>query len=338
MFRQQSINHPSDGWQHLPEGWKSTVRMLDQALIGSALFVSSPAKGCKWRDVLTTHLCNWWYPPKLVHTARPNPAAYFAQHLFLCMPRNMWLMRVTCPNCRSHKELWSRGLDNRVRRVIDVTDVYYMAAEYMDCRSCKETKDKTDRMEMSLMVCPCSGVQTHVCGQSCVLLWSNQSCDLDHTRLRSYHATWVTVWRQDHSGDSELYCLRCTSSGNGDGYEAVFRTLCQWPVWTERCLVWEGQVSRCRENGTNTSKWVDDEEAEGNRNEPVLLDEFPQASVILVLHAASRFTYAKFIPGNVTHFFKHRMTGPVTTLISDMDDNVDNFPNITCELVTRHPG
>ena len=51
----------------------------------------------------------------------------------------MWLMRVTCPNCGSDEELRSKGLYRRVRRVIDVTDVYYLAAEYMDCRSCKGT-------------------------------------------------------------------------------------------------------------------------------------------------------------------------------------------------------
>ena len=48
-------------------------------------------------------------------------------------------MRVTCPNCGSDEELRSKGLYRRVRRVIDVTDVYYLAAKYMDCRSCKGT-------------------------------------------------------------------------------------------------------------------------------------------------------------------------------------------------------
>ena len=114
------------------------MRVLDQAWIGRALFVSGPAKG-KARDVLTTNLANWWHPPRLVHTARPPLAAYFARRLFLWMPRKMWHMRVTCPNCGSDEELRSKGLYRRVRRVIDVTNVYYLAAEYMDCRSCKGT-------------------------------------------------------------------------------------------------------------------------------------------------------------------------------------------------------
>ncbi|KAK2190170.1 hypothetical protein NP493_87g02041 [Ridgeia piscesae] len=33
----------------------------------------------------------------------------------------------------------SKGLYNRVRRVFDVTDIYYLAAEYMDCRSSRGT-------------------------------------------------------------------------------------------------------------------------------------------------------------------------------------------------------
>ena len=33
----------------------------------------------------------------------------------------------------------SKGLYNRVRRVVDVTDIYYLAAEYMDCRSSRGT-------------------------------------------------------------------------------------------------------------------------------------------------------------------------------------------------------
>ncbi|KAK2190169.1 hypothetical protein NP493_87g02040 [Ridgeia piscesae] len=33
----------------------------------------------------------------------------------------------------------SKGLYNRVRRVVNVTDIYYLAAEYMDCRSSRGT-------------------------------------------------------------------------------------------------------------------------------------------------------------------------------------------------------
>ena len=42
-------------------------------------------------------------------------------------------------NCGTNEELWSKGLYKRVRSVVDVTDVYYLVAEYMDCRSCQGT-------------------------------------------------------------------------------------------------------------------------------------------------------------------------------------------------------
>ncbi|KAI0218015.1 hypothetical protein LSAT2_030251, partial [Lamellibrachia satsuma] len=41
---------------------------------------------------------------------------------------------------------------------------------------------------------------------------------------------------------------------------------------------------------------------------------------------------------NMAHFFKQRMTNPVTALMNEMDENDDNFPSIGCELVTRYPG
>ncbi|KAK2143968.1 hypothetical protein NP493_4354g00007 [Ridgeia piscesae] len=43
------------------------------------------------------------------------------------------------PMMVSSRQLRSKGLYNRVRRVVDVTDIYYLAAEYMDCRSCRGT-------------------------------------------------------------------------------------------------------------------------------------------------------------------------------------------------------
>ena len=88
---------------------ESTRRMevnhADKAWIGSTLFVSGLPKG-KWRYVLPTPLVNWWYPPRLVHTARPNPAADFARRLFLWMPS---LMRTTCHDFGSDEGLRSKG-------------------------------------------------------------------------------------------------------------------------------------------------------------------------------------------------------------------------------------
>jgi len=37
------------------------------------------------------------------------------------------------------EQLRSKELYNRVHRINDVTDMYYLAAKHMDCRSCKST-------------------------------------------------------------------------------------------------------------------------------------------------------------------------------------------------------
>ena len=50
-----------------------------------------------------------------------------------------------------------------------------------------------------------------------------------------------------------------------------------------------------------------------------------------VLEAASRCTVVKFIPGNMAHFFLHRMTDPVSALLSHMDEQDDNYPNLACQ-------
>lgn len=55
----------------------------------------------------------------------------------------MWKFDFKCPNaaCSSYKKksLTSKGLYNRVRTVIDLTDRYYMACEYLECGDCKKT-------------------------------------------------------------------------------------------------------------------------------------------------------------------------------------------------------
>ncbi len=50
----------------------------------------------------------------------------------------MWKVDFRCTECMA-QSLRSKGLYNRVRKVIDAKDKYYLAAEYMDCRRCKGT-------------------------------------------------------------------------------------------------------------------------------------------------------------------------------------------------------
>ena len=77
------------------------------------------------------------------------------------------------------------------------------------------------------------------------------------------------------------------------------------------------------------------ESLEVSNYQPESLSEFPQSSVMRVLEASSRCTVAKLIPGNMTHFFLHHMTDPVSALLNDMDEH--NYPNLACQLIARYP-
>ena len=62
---------------------------------------------------------------------------YHLMRLFLWMPRKMWKVDFHCPRCTD--SLTSKGLYNRVRLVLDLKEYYYLAAEYMECRTCQGT-------------------------------------------------------------------------------------------------------------------------------------------------------------------------------------------------------
>lgn len=89
---------------------------------------------------LTTDLHLWWYPPEPQKSSvtAPDVEQYFLHRLFLWMPRRMWAIQLYCLKC-ARKELTTKGLYNRVRRVVDVSSYYYLAAEYLECRACKKT-------------------------------------------------------------------------------------------------------------------------------------------------------------------------------------------------------
>lgn len=55
------------------------------------------------------------------------------------MPRKMWAFDFMCPTCKPKTSLTLKGLYKRVRSVIDLKNKYYLAAEYLECRSCKGT-------------------------------------------------------------------------------------------------------------------------------------------------------------------------------------------------------
>ena len=78
----------------------------------------------------------WWHPPPIDHEASSQPTLenYSCRRLLLWMPRKMWRVDFSCPQCKV--SLHSKGPYNRVRLVLDIKDMYYLAGEYMSCPKC----------------------------------------------------------------------------------------------------------------------------------------------------------------------------------------------------------
>ena len=118
----------------LPEGWKDNLIPEDQQWVGSQLFAK--------KGELVSSLKMWWHPPQppgpKSTLSVPSAGSYFLRRLFLWIPRKMWHHNFTCPNC-SNTSLTSKGVYNRVRTIVDLKDQYYLATEYLECRSCKGT-------------------------------------------------------------------------------------------------------------------------------------------------------------------------------------------------------
>ena len=128
----ESPHRKTDFSHRLPSGWRQTIDPIDWQWIGQHLFAS--------KGLLVTDLKNWWYPPHPQAPSRnlPSLGSYFYKRVFLWMPRKMWLFDFKCPCCVRHS-LTSKGLYHRVRSVIDLKNRYYLAAEYLECSSCKGT-------------------------------------------------------------------------------------------------------------------------------------------------------------------------------------------------------
>jgi hypothetical protein len=128
---QSMPRQPTDFSLRLPKGWKGNLCAEDAQWVGRSLFQS--------QGKLAEHLTNWWNPPEQpLNVTVPVPARYFTHRLFLWMPRLMWRVALTCPNCPLQL-LRSKGVYNRLRLVLDMSSYYYLAAEYHDCRDCKGT-------------------------------------------------------------------------------------------------------------------------------------------------------------------------------------------------------
>lgn len=108
----------------------------DQVWIAKQVFANKAGQ-------LVAHLKLMWHPPPPPPPGSatvPVAGSYFLRRFLLWMPRKMWKFKFTCPKCRSSTTfLTSKGLYNRVRIVIGLKDRYYLATEYLECRSCTGT-------------------------------------------------------------------------------------------------------------------------------------------------------------------------------------------------------
>ncbi|XP_062395732.1 uncharacterized protein LOC134083423 [Sardina pilchardus] len=122
----------------LPAGWIPALPEVDQRWISKALFQWSrfdqpelnPTKGDKM----------WWYPPQPPQTPNGMPSLerHFGTPLLLWMPRKFWRVRLVCPHPDCiQSELTSAGLHQRIKQVVGVSSSYYIASEYLACKSCK---------------------------------------------------------------------------------------------------------------------------------------------------------------------------------------------------------
>ena len=121
-----------DRTSFLPNRWAISLTTADMKWMSHALMTAD--------GQLKDNLQLWNYPPQppcLVSTT-PNPDRYFASKLFLCMARRMWRVQLYCVHC-SKKALTAKGLCNRIRTVVDVDCIYYIATEYLGCKSCNNS-------------------------------------------------------------------------------------------------------------------------------------------------------------------------------------------------------
>ena len=167
----------------------------DRPWVGRALFAS--------KGNLKTSLTNWWNPPPVVYDGRiPIPGPYFTRRLFLWMPRKMWLVDIPCPQCGTARSLTSKGIYNRVRLVLDVSDMYYLAAEYMSCSGCKQTHIAWDQRILDLLSpgvrerFPIVLTYKHACDKAVLTLLrsrtlGNSSSALQHNLQELHSDSWL---------------------------------------------------------------------------------------------------------------------------------------------------
>ncbi|XP_073714915.1 uncharacterized protein [Misgurnus anguillicaudatus] len=122
----------------LPAGWIHTLPEVDQRWISKALFRwAAPGRP----ELIYNRVDKlWWYPPPvpLKTSSAPSLENYFGHPLLLWMPRKLWQLKLTCPHPDCQKDLLtSAGLHQKIRVVIALNSMYFVASEYLACRRCK---------------------------------------------------------------------------------------------------------------------------------------------------------------------------------------------------------
>lgn len=172
----------------LPVGWKDTLNVYDHHWIGKDLFAK--------KGEVAAQLRNWWFPPPVpgpeIHST-PSVSSYYHKRIFLWAPRLMWKFDFKCPNasCSNYmiKSLTSKGLYNRVRAVIDLSNKYYMACEYLECGDCKKTfiSNNSQLMEQLphdlLIRFPAVVTRKYACDKSVVSLMRSRTLGNSPTAL-----------------------------------------------------------------------------------------------------------------------------------------------------------
>ncbi|XP_061745496.1 uncharacterized protein LOC133544310 isoform X1 [Nerophis ophidion] len=123
----------TSGAELLPKSWRQTLPEEQHDWVGRALFFRGP----KGKAVLKSGLQLWWQPPKKLpyYTQPPaSSAVFFLSRFFLWCPYKLWGCKLECPKCK-HK-LTGFGLYKTLRKVLDLSDWYYMATEYLECHAC----------------------------------------------------------------------------------------------------------------------------------------------------------------------------------------------------------
>ena len=142
---------------------------------------------------LVTALKLWWNPPQVQYEATipPHPDTYHYRRLLLWAPRMMWKVNFHCPHCGEKESLRSKGLYKRVRLVLDVKTIYYMAGEYMDCRACSGTFISWNHRMLSQLSggvrarFPALLTRKYTCDQSVVDLLRSRTLGNSPTALRN---------------------------------------------------------------------------------------------------------------------------------------------------------